>query len=270
MREHGRYGRRERLLRRRGGAVVGGCLLAFAALVSGSAGAQDAGPGRDEPGAALIIEEDTGLWALFWKGGYVMPLILAASVVALGFAIERGVSLRSSVQIPEKLADRVADDFARGGVGAAMPRVKGKDATLARMLEAVLTRASDGRRGMEDAALAAASYSLYEMRRNIRPLAIVAGIAPLLGLLGTVWGMIKAFDRVSLGGLGRSAELAGGIAEALLTTGAGLLVAIPALIAYHYYRGRSEDIVRRSEAQTVVLMEKVLAANDDVEDAEEG
>jgi biopolymer transport protein ExbB len=113
---------------------------------------------------------------------------------------------------------------------------------------------------MERAA-AEASYDVtYQLKRNVRPLGIIASVSPLLGLLGTVFGMIKAFDRVSAGGLGRGERLAGGIAEALVTTGAGLLVAIPALLLFHYFRGRSEDLVRTAEAQTSSFIDRILAS----------
>jgi biopolymer transport protein ExbB len=86
------------------------------------------------------------------------------------------------------------------------------------------------------------------MQRNVRVLGIVANLAPLLGLLGTVLGMIEAFDRVAeVGALGKQTELAGGIAEALLTTAFGLLVAIPSVLLYHYLKGKAESLVREME-----------------------
>ncbi len=230
------------------------------AIFAAPSRAQDAGYGEGES-SALIIDEDAGLWTLFWKGGYVMPAILVASIVAVAFAIERAAALRAAVHLPERLAARTADRFREGGQEAAQSLVKGGEAALARMVAAALSRVAEGRRAMEEAAGGAASYALYDLKRNVRPLGIVAGVAPLLGLLGTVWGMIQAFDKVSLGGLGRSSLLAKGIAEALITTGAGLLVAIPALVAYHYLRGRAEDLVRLSEARTVEFIDRVLSEN---------
>lgn len=221
--------------------------------------AAETAPSADRPAERLILNEDTSLWELFSKGGLVMWAILLVSIAALAFGIERAGALRAQVQVPKGLADELAARFSRGGAAGAMPLVKGKASALARMLEAALSRAKDGRAGMEEAAGAASARSLYDMRRNVRPLGIAASISPLLGLLGTVWGMIKAFDRVSQGGLGRSSELAGGIGEALLTTGAGLMVAIPALLAYHFFRARSDDLIRLAEKDTIAFIDRAVS-----------
>jgi biopolymer transport protein ExbB len=225
-----------------------------------SAGAGEGAAYTGDEGAGMIVGEEESLWRLFCKGGYVMPVILIASIVALAFGIERGVALRSPVQTPKGLAEDVAGRLNRGGMGAAVALVKGKDGVLERILAAVLGRIDEGRDGMEEAAAAESYRALYDLRRNVRPIGIVASVAPLLGLLGTVLGMIKAFDTASGGGLGRGQELARGIAEALLTTGAGLVVAIPALVAYHYFRARSEDFVRCSETDAASFIDRVLAS----------
>jgi biopolymer transport protein ExbB len=221
--------------------------------------AAQAAPSADGPEGGLILEEDTSFWELFNKGGLVMWAILLVSVTALAFGIERGVALRTQVQVPKELADELATRFSRGGAGAAMPLVKGKDSVLARMLGAALARVKEGRAAMEEGAGAASARALYDMRRNIRPLGVAASVAPLLGLLGTVWGMIKAFDRVSHMGLGKGAEIGGGIGEALLTTGAGLMVAIPALLAYHFFRGRAEDLVHQAENDTIAFIARATS-----------
>ncbi len=228
--------------------------------VAAGAGAGEGEAYTSDEGAGMIVGEEESLWRLFCKGGYVMPVILIASIVALAFGIERGVALRSPVQTPKGLAEDVAGRLSRGGMGAAVALVKGKDGVLERILAAVLGRIDEGRDGMEEAAVAESYRALYDLRRNVRPIGIVASVTPLLGLLGTVLGMIKAFDTASGGGLGRSQELARGIAEALLTTGAGLVVAIPALVAYHYFRARSEDFVRSSEADAASFIDRVLAS----------
>jgi biopolymer transport protein ExbB len=207
-------------------------------------------------GRGLIIGEDEGAWQLFRKGGIVMPAILIASIVAFAFAIERGVALRGSIQTPHGLPDELFTRMTRGGMGAAVSLVEGREGVLARVLSAALGRVSDGRAGMEEAAAAESYRALYALRRNIRPVGIVANAAPLMGLLGTVLGMIQAFDSVSGGGLGSGEELARGIAKALLTTGAGLIVAIPALLVYHYLRWRSEDLSRRAEAEAAAFIDR--------------
>jgi biopolymer transport protein ExbB len=221
--------------------------------------------GRAPEGPPLIIGEEESLWRLFRKGGLVMPAILVASIVGLAFAIERAVAMRGAVQSPRGLAEEFASRVSRGGEGAAAALVKGKEGVLARTLAAALARLSDGRSGMEEAAAAESFRAFYDLRRNVRPIGVVASVAPLLGLLGTVLGMIEAFDSVSGGGLGRGEELARGIAKALLTTGAGLFVAIPALVVYHYFRWRAEDIVRRAETEAASFIDRAAAGKDGAE-----
>ncbi len=252
--------------------------LAMALVLAASASGREGGlvldaeePGREEPaaeagagvapepadsGSGLIMREDEGAWQLFWKGGIVMPAILIASIVALAFAIERGVAFRGSIQTPPGLPDELFTRMTRGGMGAAVALVEGREGVLARVLAAALGRVSDGRAGMEEAAAAESYRALYDLRRNVRPVGIVASVAPLMGLLGTVLGMIQAFDSVSGGGLGRGEDLARGIAKALLTTGAGLIVAIPALLVYHYLRWRAEDLSRRAEAEAAAFIDR--------------
>jgi biopolymer transport protein ExbB len=238
------------------------CVALLVALTLGApaaARAADAPASRD--GGSLILQEKKmGLWELYLKGGIVMHAIMIASITALGFAIERGVALRQPIQAPGGLVEETMGRLSRGGTGAAASLVEGKSVALARLLGAALSKLEQGHQAMEDAVVETSYDVLYDLRRNIRPLGIVASVAPLMGLLGTVFGMIKAFDRVSAGGLGRGEKLAGGIAEALVTTGAGLLVAIPALLLYHFYRGRSEDLVRAAETQANGFIERALGA----------
>ena len=96
---------------------------------------------------------------------------------------------------------------------------------------------------------------LYDLRKNARPLAVIADVSPLLGLMGTVLGMIKAFEVVARSGaLGQAEMLAAGIAEALLTTAFGLSVAVPSLIFYHYFRGKGDGLVRQMEDTCIGIM----------------
>jgi biopolymer transport protein ExbB len=235
--------------------------LLLLVVVAPAARAAERGLARaEEPTVTLILDEESSLWQLYLKGGIVMHSILIASIVALAFSIERGVVLRQQVQVPGGLVEEAMGRLSKGGTGALVALVRSKKFALARLLDAALSKYSEGRRPMEEAASSASYEILHDLRRNVRPLGVIANVAPLLGLLGTVFGMIRAFDRVSAGGLGRGEQLAGGIAEALLTTGAGLLVAIPALLLYHFYRGRSEDLVRQAEAQTAAFIERALGS----------
>jgi biopolymer transport protein ExbB len=101
---------------------------------------------------------------------------------------------------------------------------------------------------------------VYELERYLNTLGTIAGVSPLLGLLGTVTGIIKAFNAINAGGAGDPRMLSGGIAEALVATAAGLCVAIPSLIAYRYLRGRVERIVVEMEKSALQLVDAVEAA----------
>jgi biopolymer transport protein ExbB len=103
-------------------------------------------------------------------------------------------------------------------------------------------------------------HVVHELERFLNALGTIASISPLLGLLGTVTGIIKAFNAINAGGMGDPRMLSGGISEALITTAAGLLVAIPALIAYRYLRGRVDRIVIEMEKRTIELAEAVESA----------
>jgi len=103
-------------------------------------------------------------------------------------------------------------------------------------------------------------HVVHELERFLNTLGTIASITPLLGLLGTVTGIIKAFNAITQGGMGDPRMLSGGISEALITTAAGLLVAIPALIAYRYLRGRVDRIVIEMEKDAIQLADAVEQA----------
>jgi len=103
-------------------------------------------------------------------------------------------------------------------------------------------------------------HVVHELERFINTLGTIAGVSPLLGLLGTVTGIIRSFNAIEAGGMGDPRALSGGIAEALICTVAGLCVAIPALIFYRYLRGRVEGIVVEMEKQTIRMADALEAA----------
>ncbi|MCB9916594.1 MAG: MotA/TolQ/ExbB proton channel family protein [Planctomycetes bacterium] len=122
------------------------------------------------------------------------------------------------------------------------------DKPLTRILGAGLARAGGGAVAAERAAEDAGRREVRRLTGGLRPLVVVAMIAPLLGLLGTVWGMILAFTRIAQeDGLGRPELLAGGISQALITTAAGLAVAIPTQALYYYFRARIDRFARLVE-----------------------
>jgi len=239
---------------------IAACAVLLCVASSGPVLAAGLEIAEEEGAEHLIVKEDEGVWQLYLKGGLVMHAIMIASIAALAFAIERGVKLRQPIQVPGGLVEEAMGRLSRGGPPALNAHMQGKESALASLIVAAHGKITDGKEAMLQAMVDRSAEVLYDLRRNVRPLGVVANVTPLLGLLGTVFGMISAFDSVSAGGLGRGEELAGGIAKALITTGAGLMVAIPALLLYHFYRGRAEDLVRKAETQTLTFVERAIAA----------
>ncbi|MEL6429057.1 MAG: MotA/TolQ/ExbB proton channel family protein [Planctomycetota bacterium] len=204
------------------------------------------------PTASLAILQEVdaeSLFELIERGGVLMVPIALASFVALAFAIERLVGLRAGALGSKRLQRDVVDAARTRGRDAALGLCREQaDKPLARILAAGLARTNADFAEREKVVEDAANGEVRRLARNLRPLFLVWLIAPLLGLLGTVWGMIKAFKGIAgEGGIGRPEVLADGIYGALSTTAAGLAVAIPSIVAYWYLQGRIEAFAARVE-----------------------
>ncbi len=172
-------------------------------------------------------------------GGQTMWALLALSVVGVMFALERIFMLRRGRIVPRGLAEQADRLWRQGKQDQLLALCRRNKSTLARVLAFV---AEHRTAPVADISTAAGDIASRELRRHLLrayPLAIVATLAPLLGLLGTVIGMIDAFDTVVMVGMGDATALAGGISKALITTMAGLTIAIPALFAYHLFKSRT-------------------------------
>lgn len=170
--------------------------------------------------------------------------IMLCSLIFVAFTIERLVALRRSAVAPKALADGVLEAVRAGTSAKALELCSEGASSMARVLTSGLELAGSSRDDVVGAMEEAGERELWNLDRFAKPLNIIAGVAPLLGLLGTVWGMILAFDVVAQkGALGDPKELAAGIATALLTTLAGLSVAIPSYVFYHYFRSRSDRLI---------------------------
>ena len=186
----------------------------------------------------------SSLYEQFHRGGTWMYPILFCSFVLVAFALERLVNLRKSRIIPPGLASSLNGSLASTTLDQVTHECKLYPSCLSRIVMAGLERSGFALAEMERVADEQSRRELYGLRRNIRPLGIVATVAPMLGLLGTVYGMVSAFDVVAKhGALGDPKMLSGSISTALLTTGFGLTIAIPSLILHHYFRGRAELLI---------------------------
>jgi biopolymer transport protein ExbB len=187
-------------------------------------------------------------WETFRAGGFLMWPILLCSIVGLAFAIERALSLRQKAVMPKGVAEAVLAAASHGGIDEARRLCQERPSSLTRVLGAGLAAADQPREEMLDAMEGASEREQWSMDRFNRPLTIITSVAPLLGLLGTVQGMIMAFDVVARkGAMGDPRQLAAGVATALLTTFAGLTVAIPCYCFYHYYRDKADRMLLQIE-----------------------
>ncbi|MBM4031080.1 MAG: MotA/TolQ/ExbB proton channel family protein [Planctomycetes bacterium] len=229
--------------------------VAFILLVCG-AGA--AGGEADQERGSIIGKN---LWETFLAGGILMWPILACSIVGLAFIFERAVSLRQRALVPPGVGKAVADAARSGGAAAAQGVCNGRPSALTRVLAAGLAVADRSREEVETAMQEAGEREQWHMDRFNRPLSIVTSVAPLLGLLGTVQGMIMAFDIVAQkGAMGDPRQLAAGVATALLTTFAGLTVAIPCYCFYHYYRDKTDRMIVQIEDAASHLVDALKGA----------
>ena len=198
-----------------------------------------------EPSAQASLDS---LYDLLISGGPLMVPIGLCSVVALAYATERWIRLQPTFLGSQAFGRQVLETVQACGAAEALELCRRKPTPLARILAAGLERTRQPFLEREKAVEDTAASEMKLLGQNLRPLLLIWLIAPLLGLLGTVWGMIEAFSRIATAeGIGRPEELAAGIYQALTTTAAGLTVAIPAIVAHHMLKGRIERFARRSE-----------------------
>ncbi|MHC4897658.1 MAG: MotA/TolQ/ExbB proton channel family protein [Planctomycetota bacterium] len=192
-------------------------------------------------GTQEIISSQT-VWEFLESGGPIMVPIALCSVVALAFAMERLIFLRRDKVAPAGVAEAV-QMLHEGRSGDALTRTRELDGAAARILAAGLRREGMPVEQIERAMEDQSKKETEKLRSNIRPLQLIAGITPLLGLLGTVMGIQDSFHLVVRAGLGKPEHLASGIEEALVTTIAGLTVAIPTLLVAFYLTARTRRLM---------------------------
>jgi biopolymer transport protein ExbB len=192
---------------------------------------------------------------LLIAGGWVMWPILLCSALALAIIIERFWSLRRSKVLPLDLGDEVRQWAASGRLDPKHIETLRANSPLGAILAAAIEVRHRPREQMKERVEDVGRHQLHGMERFLNTLGTISGISPLLGLLGTVFGMIQMFLGILTHGVGDANQLAGGIGEALITTAAGLCVAIPAFMFYRYFRGRIAEYVVEMEQQVIALID---------------
>jgi len=188
-------------------------------------------------------------------GGWLMIPILLCSVIAMAIIVERFWSLQRRRITPENLVAQVWQWAKAGVLDARHVQALRASSPLGRILAAGLVNLHHEREVMKEGIEEVGRHVVHELERYLNALGTIAAISPLLGLLGTVIGMIKVFGAITTQGVGDATVLAGGIAEALITTAAGLSVAIPTLMFYRYFRGKVNDLVVAMEQEALKMVE---------------
>ncbi len=191
------------------------------------------------------------------SGGLLIWPILLCSVVSLSIICERFWTLRTEKIIPPKLVPQVWSMYKKNQIDGAKIRMLQTNSPLGAVLAAGLVNRKYGREMMRVSLEEAGRQVVNELERFLNTLGTIASITPLLGLLGTVVGMIKVFALITSSGVGDPSVLAGGISEALITTAAGLAVAIPSLMFYRFFEGRVVYLVLRMEEEALRLVDVI-------------
>lgn len=199
------------------------------------------------------------MWHVVESGGWLMVPIILCSVLALAIVLERLWALSRERVMPSGLVDRVSAWFEGGRVRRRDLEALRASSALGFILAAGLDHLGDGRDVVRERLEDAGRKVVQDLERYLGALGTIAAISPLLGLLGTVLGMIRVFSVLTSQGAANPANLAGGISEALITTAAGLIVAIPALIGYRFLRGRVDALTLSMEGEAAELVHRLSA-----------
>ncbi len=182
-------------------------------------------------------------FSLVGKGGFIMIPILVCSVIALAIVIERLYFIRTTQNDPKKTLDLFKESLTGNRIPEDWMNHKDSEDSMKRMIGEGLRVKDLPKWKMEERLSEVGQEEINKQNKYIRGLEVIASITPLLGLLGTVIGMVQAFNKVAeYKGIVDPSLLAGGIWEALLTTAAGLSVAIPTMILLHYFTRRTENV----------------------------
>lgn len=195
------------------------------------------------------------MWQIVTAGGWLMLPIIACSVIALAIVVERFHTLRENKVLPTNLVADVWRLASTKQLTEDKVREYQQASPLGRVVAAGLLNRHKDRESMKESIEEVGSQVAHELGRYLNALGTIAAITPLLGLLGTVVGMIKVFTNITTVGVGNPAQLAGGISQALITTASGLIVAIPALIFYRYFRGKVDGLVVGMEKESLKLVD---------------
>lgn len=195
------------------------------------------------------------MFEILKTGGFLIWPILLASLLAVAIILDRFWALRSGVVAPGDLVDELQQLHREGRLNHHVVSQVRDSSPLGEVLAAGLQNMRHSREVMKEAIEESGRSVVLRLERFLNTLGTIAAITPLLGLLGTVFGMIQVFSAITSAGVGDPNALAGGISKALITTAAGLSVGIPALMFHRYFIGKVNELVIRMEQEAMRLVE---------------
>ena len=202
------------------------------------------------------ITESMSFGDLFMAGGWLMWPLLALLGVAIFIFVERFLAIRKASSVDENFMHRVRDYIYEGKIQTAIKMCRSTNTPIARMIEKGIGRIGRPMSDVQNAIENQANLEVSKLENNLPILATISGGAPMIGFLGTVLGMVRAFMNLSTaGGTVDMALLSGGMYTAMITTVAGLIVGIPAYFGYNYLVARIEKLVFRMEANSIAFMD---------------
>ncbi|GJL80556.1 MAG: translocation protein TolQ [marine bacterium B5-7] len=197
------------------------------------------------------------MFELIQSGGILVWVIILCSVISFAIVIERFWTLKRSAVTPFGLMDQVEKILDEDELDPAKVSEIRRGSPLGRILAAGMVNIEQHRVVMKEAVEEAGRHVIHDLERYLNALGTIAAITPLLGLLGTVIGMIDVFAAITTAGVGNPTVLAGGISKALITTAAGLTVGIPSLMFHRYFRGRVAELAVNMEQEALRFLEYV-------------
>jgi biopolymer transport protein ExbB len=216
----------------------------------------------DTTGAAMQDEASVSLWELLMNGGWAMIPIAILSLMAVYIFVERVLTIRRAAQTPDQFSDKIKQLVLNGDINGARLLCNQSDTPVARMLEKGISRIGSPLKNIEVSIENVGRIELYKLEKNLSLMATISGAAPMIGFLGTVTGMIKAFIAIAQEEGSVSPKLLSqGIYEAMITTAAGLLVGIMAYLMYNYLVGQVQKIVHKMEYNSIDFIDLLQEPN---------
>jgi biopolymer transport protein ExbB len=193
------------------------------------------------------------------KGGFVMYPLLLCSITALAVIIEKSLSLRRKKIIVPEIVNVLDNIKEAGDIGLALSICEKYKGPFANIIRAGLENRRLPREELKEILNDQGRQEAHQLEKGLTILETIAGIAPLLGLLGTVIGILKVFNVISVMGVGQANAMAGGISEALITTIVGLSIGIPTVVVYNYFTNKAETLILEIERNSARLLKKVTS-----------